>query len=156
MKMQNGISNLVLILSLASGTLLAKDLSPSMIMIKEAKKEVGEMPAKQLKKLIDDEADVIVLDVRESDQKVDGEIYADESYEITRGDLEFLVMTKIKNTDALIVTYCRGGKRSILAAQTLKRLGYKNATSLKGGLRGWAGEGYPIETGIGIMKLVKE
>ncbi len=156
MKIQNKLSLLVLILSLASNTLLAKTQSLSMQMIKEAQKEVGQMPAAKLKKLIDDEADIIILDIRQSSQKIDGAIYADESYEITRGELEFEVMSKIKDRNALIVTYCRGGKRAALAAQTLRRLGYKNATSLKDGLRGWAREGYPIETAIGVMKLIEE
>ncbi len=154
--MKNKFSNLLLILALASASLFAKEESLSTKMIQEAKKEVGEMPAKELKKLIDAEANVIVLDIRESEQKIDGEIYADESYEITRGNLEFSIMTKVKNTDALIVTYCRGGSRALLAAQTLRKLGYKNATSLQGGLRGWARAGYPLETGIGVTKLIEE
>ncbi|MDA3909518.1 MAG: rhodanese-like domain-containing protein [Sulfurimonas sp.] len=54
------------------------------------------------------------------------------------------------------MTYCRGGSRGALAAQTLRRLGYKNATNLKGGLKGWAKAGYRIETGLGVTKLTKE
>ncbi len=55
-----------------------------------------------------------------------------------------------------LVTYCRGGSRGALAAQSLKNLGYKNAVNLKGGLKAWAKEGYPIETGLGITKLSKD
>lgn len=154
--MQKRISILLLILSLLWATLAAKEESQTMKMIQEAKKEVGEISAKKLKKLVDNEADLIILDIRENNQKIDGEIYAPESYEITRGDLEFVIMSKVKNKNALIVTYCRGGKRALLAAQTLRRLGYKNATSLQDGLRGWAREGYPIETAIGVTKLIEE
>lgn len=35
-------------------------------------------------------------------------------------------------------------------------MGYKNATNLKGGLKGWAKAGYPIETGLGTVVLNKE
>ncbi|MDF1880069.1 sulfurtransferase [Sulfurimonas sp. MAG313] len=122
----------------------------------QAKKEAGEMMPKTLKTMIDKEQDVIILDVRESEQRAEGEIYADETYAITRGNLEFEVLNKIKNKDAIIVTYCRGGSRGALAAQTLKSLGYKNATNLKGGLKGWAKAGYPIETGLGVTILSKE
>ncbi len=52
---------------------------------------------------------------------------------------------KVKDKNAVIVTYCRGGSRGALAAQTLRHLGYKNATNLKGGLKAWAKAGYPIE-----------
>jgi len=125
-------------------------------LIAQAKKESGEISAKKLKKMLDKEADVIILDVREAEQRAEGQIYADDYFAITRGNLEFEVFNKIKNKDAVIVTYCRGGSRGVLAAQTLRKLGYKNAVNLKGGLKGWAKVGYPIETGLGVTKLTKE
>jgi len=125
-------------------------------LINMAKKQVGEMTAKTLKKMLDDEKDVIILDVRESEQRAEGEIYADDTFAITRGNLEFKVLNLIKNKDAIIVTYCRSGGRGALAAQSLRTLGYKNATNLKGGLKGWAKEGYPVETGLGVVRLSKE
>jgi len=125
-------------------------------LITQAKKETGEITPKQLKKLIDNEEDVIVLDVREANQRAEGQIYADDTYAITRGNLEFDVLNKIKNKNARIVTYCRGGSRGALAAQTLRNLGYKNATNLQGGLKGWAKAGFSIETGLGITKLSGE
>jgi len=126
------------------------------MLVAQAKKEVGEIEPQLLKKMIDNEEEVIVLDIRESEQRAEGQIYADDTYAITRGNLEFYVMNKIKNKDVIIVTYCRGGSRGALAAQTLRHLGYKKATNLKGGLKGWAKAGYPIETGLGITQLAKE
>ncbi|MCD6211441.1 MAG: sulfurtransferase [Sulfurovum sp.] len=125
-------------------------------LITQAKKEAGEISATKLKKMLDKEEDVIILDVREAEQRAEGQIYADDYFAITRGNLEFKVLNKIKNKNALIVTYCRGGSRGALAAQTLRNLGYKNATNLKGGLKAWAKASYPIETGLGITKLTKE
>jgi len=125
-------------------------------LIAQAKKETGEITPKQLKKLIDNEEDVIVLDIREANQRAEGQIYADDTYAITRGNLEFYVLNKIKNKNARIVTYCRGGSRGAFAAQTLRSLGYKNATNLQGGLKGWAKAGFLIETGLGITKLSGE
>jgi len=125
-------------------------------LLKLAKKEAGEMSVATLKKMLDDEKDVIILDVREKEQRAEGEIYADDTFAITRGNLEFKVLNLIKDKDATIVTYCRGGSRGVLAAQTLKNLGYKHATNLKGGLKAWAEAGLPIETGLGVIKLSKE
>jgi rhodanese-related sulfurtransferase len=122
----------------------------------QAKQEAGEMEPSVLKAMLDKEETVIVLDVRESEQRAEGEIYADESYAITRGNLEFVIGNKIKDKNAIIVTYCRGGSRGALAAQTLRNLGYKNATNLKGGLKGWAQSGYPVETGLGTVVLNKD
>lgn len=125
-------------------------------LISLAKHEAGEMAPKQLKEILDADKKVIVMDIREENQRAEGEIYATESMAITRGNLEFEVLNKIKDKSTLIVTYCRGGSRGALAAQTLKKLGYVNATTLKGGLKGWAEEGYSIETGLGITTLAKE
>lgn len=122
-------------------------------LVSAAKQEAGEMAPKELKKMIDAEKSVIVMDVREENQRAEGEIYANTTVAITRGNLEFEVLNKIKDKNAVIVTYCRSGGRGALAAQTLKKLGYVNATNLKGGLKGWAQEGYPIETGIGVTLL---
>ncbi len=125
-------------------------------LLEKAKKEAGEITPVELKKMLDDEKSVIILDIRESEQRAEGQIYWDDMFAITRGNLEFEVLNEIKNKDAVIVTYCRGGSRGALAAQTLRNLGYKNATNLKGGLKGWAKAGYPIETGLGVTKLTQE
>lgn len=140
---------------LVSSSLIAGQ-AESEKLITESKVQAGEMAPKQLKEMLDADKKVIVMDVREENQRAEGEIYAPSTMAITRGNLEFEVLNKIKDKNALIVTYCRGGSRGALAAQTLKKLGYVNATNLKGGLKGWAEEGYPIETGLGITLLSKE
>ena len=154
MKMK--IRTLILIVLLSSTSTLMAGFANTDKLLIEAKKEAGEMTAQTLKKKLDNEDDVIILDVRESEQRAEGEIYADDTYAITRGNLEFKVGNKIRDKNALIVTYCRGGSRGALAAQTLRHLGYKNATNLKGGLKAWAKAGYPIETGLGITTLSKD
>lgn len=125
-------------------------------LLAEARKEAGEMTPMALKVLIDKEEPVIVLDIREREQRSEGEIYADESYAITRGNLEFVIGNKVKDKNAIIVTYCRSGGRGALAAQRLRHLGYNNATNLKGGLKAWARAGYPVETGLGTVIITKE
>jgi rhodanese-related sulfurtransferase len=43
-----------------------------------------------------------------------------------------------------IVVVCRSGKRSLLAAHTLRQLGYEGAVSLATGLRGWNDAEQPL------------
>ena len=43
-----------------------------------------------------------------------------------------------------MVVYCASGSRSILAADALKKMGYKNVSSLKQGLRGWKEGGHDV------------
>ena len=120
-----------------------------------AKQDIVEMPVAVLHKMLTNAEDIILLDVREADQRSEGEIYADESYAMTRGNLEFRIMNMIKDTNAIIVAYCRSGGRSVFAAQTLKKLGYSNAYSLKGGLKEWALSGFPYENGLGVVVKVE-
>lgn len=125
-------------------------------LVEEAKKASGEITAKKLKKLLDDHEDIIMLDVREENLRAEGKIKSDDYFAITRGNLEFKILYLIDDKDIMIVTYCRNGGRSAFAAQTLRKMGYKNVVSLQGGLKGWAKAGYPIETGIGTTKLERQ
>ena len=146
----------LMVAGLMIGSTLIAGQAEAEKLVSAAKQEAGEMAPKELKKMIDAEKSVIVMDVREENQRAEGEIYATTTMAITRGNLEFEVLNKIKDKNVVIVTYCRSGGRGALAAQTLKKLGYVNATNLKGGLKGWAQEGYPIETGLGVTLLTKE
>lgn len=146
---------IMMVAGLMIGSSLMAGQAEAEKLISAAKQEAGEMAPKELKGLIDGQKNVIVMDIREENQRAEGEIYATTTVAITRGNLEFEVLNKIKDKNAVIVTYCRGGSRGALAAQTLKKLGYVNATNLKGGLKGWAQEGYPIETGLGVTLLTK-
>ena len=160
-KMKNGIKTALLTLMLVATTqLMAKDLT-KMDLINKAKKEVGEVTAKQLKTMLEDGEDIIVLDVRESEQHSEGSIPFDDFNKenfraVTRGNLEWKINKIIPDKDAKIVTYCRRGGRGALAAEVLREMGYKNATTLKGGLKGWAKAGYPVKTGLGEVVLRKE
>lgn len=154
--MKSHILNIATLITLGVISSLYAGFANTDKLLMEAKKEAGEIKPSVLKKMIDNEETFVVLDIRESEQRSEGEIYADDSYAITRGNLEFVIGNKVKDKNAIIVTYCRGGSRGALAAQTLRRLGYKNATNLQGGLKGWAQAGYPVETGLGTVTLTKE
>ena len=145
---------------LGGGALYAKPMG-KMDLINQAKQEVGEISPKQLKKMLDDGEDVIILDVRENEQLSEGSIpYDDFNKEnfkhVTRGNLEWKINKLIPDKNAFIVTYCRRGGRGALAAAVLRKMGYKHATTLKGGLKGWAKAGYPVKTGLGEVILLKQ
>jgi rhodanese-related sulfurtransferase len=48
-----------------------------------------------------------------------------------------------------IVVVCRSGKRSVLAADVLQKMGYTNVVSLKTGVRGWSDYEQPMTNANG-------
>ena len=127
-------------------------------MLANARKEVEEMSPAVLKKMLDNGEEVILLDVRGASNRKKEKIYTeDESYAISRCNLEFQVLGTIDNKDAVIVVYSRLGARSLLAAQSMKHLGYKNVYNLTAGVVGWARARYPFADGENsVIKTEKE
>lgn len=143
------------LLFVSSSVFAAEDAK--MVLINEAKKEAGEITPAELKGMFEDEKSVIILDVRETEQRAEGYLFDDfvsvNTVSITRGNLEWEVQEKIEDKNMAVVTYCRNGGRGALAAQTLKKMGYKNVKNLKGGIQDWAKAGYSVKTGLGVTKL---
>lgn len=50
-----------------------------------------------------------------------------------------------RDKNAEIVLYCRSGRMSTLAAQTLVKLGYTNVRELKGGFEAWKSAGFALK-----------
>ncbi|KAJ3334451.1 hypothetical protein HDU93_007930, partial [Gonapodya sp. JEL0774] len=85
-----------------------------------------------------------LLDVREigefTIERVPGAVWTG------RGNLEWNVEKKGVDAESdLLILYCGGGFRSILAGYNLVQMGYTNVRSVVGGIRGWKEEGYPTE-----------
>ncbi len=113
-------------------------------MVAEAMKSSETITVEQLKALIDNGEMLLLIDVREPAEHNAG--YIPGSLNIPRGTLEFKIgnadfwdeaMLYMPEKDEPIVVYCKKGKRSILAAQTLHRLGYKNVRYLDEGWKKW-------------------
>src|SRR5680860_117427 len=101
-------------------------------LINEAKKEIPEVEPSQLADLI---GKVTLLDIRESDEYDQGAIATAQL--LPRGLLEGVIGAHVDDSNEEIVIYCAVGARSALAAQTLKRMGYPNVSSLQGGFGRW-------------------
>ena len=140
------------IVAFAMVTLGAKDTVDVKNYVNTVKSD--QMETKELYKLIkDDVEDFYIVDIREPDQVGHGEIFHLNLVTITRGYLEFKIENQIKNKKSRIVVYCCTGKRGTLAAKTLNDMGYTNVSSLKGGIRQWVADGYPLDTVYGEVFL---
>jgi rhodanese-related sulfurtransferase len=104
-------------------------------LVEEAKREIKEIDAAALKRMQQSQQDFTLIDVREPDEVAQGAIAGAQA--LPRGQLEHKIDTITTDKDQPIVCYCGGGGRSALAAQSLKRMGFKNVMSLAGGYKGW-------------------
>ena len=69
-----------------------------------------------------------VIDVREPQEVL--EKPANASVNFPRGVLEMMVTEKIQDADHPIYLHCASGARAALAAEQLKRIGYKSVTAI--------------------------
>jgi len=125
-------------------------------LIAKTAKSVPSISPKDLKKMIDNEDDLWMLDIREPYMRNEGSIEGMDNAAVGRGTLEFDIEHEIEDKDALIIVYCRSGKGAVLSANTLlTKMGYKNVRYLEGGLDGWLEAGYSIFNHFGELQLVK-
>ena len=108
-------------------------------LVDEAKREIKEIDPTELKRMQQSRQNFTLIDVREPDEVAEGAIAGSEA--LPRGQLELKIDTVTSDKDQPIVCYCGGGGRSALAAQSLKRMGFKNVMSLAGGYKGWKDSG---------------
>ncbi|MBQ3426207.1 MAG: rhodanese-like domain-containing protein [Clostridia bacterium] len=92
------------------------------------------IPAKEAKELMDSEADYIILDVRAQEEYDQGHI--PKAIVIPHTEIETEAKDKLPDKDQLILVYCRTGRRSKIAAQSLAKMGYTNIKEF-GGITDW-------------------
>lgn len=109
-------------------------------LVAEAKANVGHISPDELTEAGDS---VILIDVRD-EQDYDEE-HLPNAVSLPRGYLELDIDEVAPDEDSHIVTYCGGGTRATLSAQTLKNMGYANVSVLTGGFRGWTASGLPTD-----------
>ena len=99
-----------------------------------------------------DRAGAILIDVREPAEFETGHIPG--SINIPRGVLEFQVDAHpavanvsgdaLSHKECPIVVVCRTGGRAALSAVNLQRLGFRNVSSIAGGVIAWGEDGLPL------------
>ena len=123
---------------------MAKKHSPKFLQIVEqARSRIPECSATELKGMLEDGSPLVVIDVRERHEFEAGHLEG--SVHIGKGVLERDIEKHGLADDARLVLYCGGGFRSAIAAQSLKQMGFSNASSLWGGWRAIVAENLPTE-----------
>ena len=110
--------------------------------IEEVKKEIPEVSVEEAQKEKTESGDdVVLLDVRDEDEYRAG--YIPDAVHVTRGMLEFSIEDEVPDRDKRVIVYCAAGMRSLLAAKSLRELGYTDSVSMAGGYRDWSASGLP-------------
>ncbi len=90
--------------------------------------------AEDAKKIMDSGEELVILDVREQDEFDTGHIPG--AILIPYTEIENKAETMLPDKDKQILVYCRSGRRSKIAAESLAKLGYTNIKEF-GGIIDW-------------------
>jgi sulfur-carrier protein adenylyltransferase/sulfurtransferase len=82
----------------------------------------------------------VLLDVRERHEFEEG--YIPGATHLSKGFLEVQIEDRVPDRSTPITLYCAGGVRSLLAAQSLREMGYERVESLAGGFGAWKQKGF--------------
>ncbi len=87
-------------------------------------------------------AHAVLLDVREDGERAAG--LPEGAIGLARAEIPSRIRDLVADPSREILTICASGRRSLLAAETLCELGYKNVASVRGGMSRWLAEGLPV------------
>jgi len=108
--------------------------------IDEARAQIKSIDIDEARRLLE-KPGTVLLDVRESDEWRQGHI--PQAIGIPRGFLELRVEEKVPDHKTPVILQCASGTRSLLAARSLRELGYENVYNLTGGFNAWKDRGLP-------------
>ena len=122
------------------GIIGGADGPTSIIVSEKGEKAMYEqITAEEAKKIMDSGEEHIILDTREQDEFDEGHIPG--AILIPYTEIENKAIEMMPDKDKLILVYCRSGRRSKIAAESLSKLGYTNVKEF-GGIIDWT---YEIE-----------
>ena len=119
-------------------------------LIEEALTRVREIMPWDLSRALAAGSKPILLDIREPAEfdllRIPGSINVPRGVleQSCEWDYDETVPELVNGRDREIVVICRSGKRSVLAADVLLKMGYTNVVSLKTGVRGWCDYEQPM------------
>lgn len=88
----------------------------------------------------------LLLDVREDDERAAG--IAAGAVGLARAEIAARIADVAPDRQREILAICATGRRSLLAVETLRELGYAHSLSVRGGFARWRQEQLPVEGGV--------
>jgi len=88
----------------------------------------------------------LLIDVREDNERATGTPAG--ALGLSRGYLELRIEQSEPDRQRDVLLLCGSGQRSLLAAETLQRMGYRRVASVAGGMGAWKAAGLPVTAGL--------
>jgi molybdopterin/thiamine biosynthesis adenylyltransferase/rhodanese-related sulfurtransferase len=110
-------------------------------LLARARAEIPEVQAAELAEALAGDDPPLVIDVRERSEWDEGHLPG--AVHIPRGYLESRI-AGVARPDRPVVLACAAGNRSLLAARTLREMGYGDVESLAGGFTRWKQSGHEV------------
>lgn len=96
----------------------------------------------ELNKKINSKEKIVIIDVRTPGELARGKIPS--AINIPLDFFEDNIEEKVSDKNENVYVYCLSGSRSLIAAELLKRKGYKNIFNVLSGMLAWRAKGYPV------------
>lgn len=123
---------------------MSKNHSESFVgLVNDALKSVPETSADDVAEKLRQNRDFVLIDTRETHEYELGHL--PKALHLSKGVIERDIEDHVQDKEKEIVLYCGGGYRSALAADNLKKMGYKDVKSQAGGWREWDQKGFDVE-----------
>lgn len=103
-------------------------------LVADAKKRVKEMKVNEVKERMRG-GSIVLIDVREDHEWEAGHVQG--AVHLGKGVIERDIERLLPDKATDVVLYCGGGFRSALAADNLRRMGYRRIRSMAGGWKAW-------------------
>jgi rhodanese-related sulfurtransferase len=114
-------------------------------LVNESKTRVKACDIGDVKRRLDARENFALVDVREESEFAAGHLPG--AIHLSRGIIERDIERVLPDGHTPIVLYCGGGYRSVLVADSIQKMGYRNVVSMDGGWRAWLEAGYETEEG---------
>ena len=119
--------------------------------VKEASAHIKGISAEEVKKLVDSDSGVVMLDIRSFEEfKQHG--WIEGRTVLPHGMVMFKIKEIVPNKAVPIIVYCKKGKRSMIVTYQLQQMGYENVKYLEGGILVWKRNEFPAVSS-GISKI---
>lgn len=112
-------------------------------LVDDALTRIPEISAEEVSEKLKNDDDFVLIDTREAHEFEAGHL--PDAIHLSKGVIERDIEEIVPEYDKEIVLYCGGGFRSALAADNLRKMGYRDVKSQAGGWRDWNEKGLEVE-----------